>query len=164
MNGCARRSVLLPLLKESKGTRRVMPLLGKQLFTNNSTVFLSCRGKVVFLINDKYHQHLSITSSVQAFKFTVLFNHCKHFMVSYYYSHFRNKEAKSRETDLSKITELVRGRTTIQCLSVWQNLATVLLNTALYWFSTHRMQTQVQFSSVILGQLFNFPESQFLPL
>lgn len=73
----------------------------------------------------------------QVFIFAILFNLHNHFMVSYYYSHFTEKEAKARETDLSKITELVSGRTEIQLFVCLVRSSDCALNTALYCL-THR--------------------------
>lgn len=60
----------------------------------------------------------------QAFIFAILFSPHDHFIGSYYYSYFTDKEAKARETGLSKVAELVSGRTKVQlfiCLAESSN-------------------------------------------
>lgn len=68
----------------------------------------------------------------QVFKFTILFSPHDHFMVSYYYSHFTDRETKARETELSKVTWASKWQHQDSNF-VWQNPATVLLHTVLHY-------------------------------
>lgn len=84
----------------------------------------------------------------QVLKFTILFSPHEYFMVSYYSSHFTDKETKARETG-PKSLELVSGRTKIQilCGRIQQLCSTVL------HCLTHRPWMSMLTSSLTLWSL-----------
>jgi len=85
---------------------------------------------------------------LQVFKFTILFSPHDHFMVSYYYSHFTDKETKARETELSKITWASKWQNQDSNF-IWQNPGTVLFNTVLHRL-THRPWMSMLTSSLTM--------------